>query len=62
MHVPAEQLAAFDTAIASLGQDAPLYWLSLEGRGELDLRLPAGELVHLGKAGGRIEWIEPVGG
>ena len=28
LHVPADRLAAFDAAIAALGENAPLYWLS----------------------------------
>jgi hypothetical protein len=62
IHVPADRLELFDAAIASLGRDAPLYWLSLEGQGELDLRHPSGELAHLARVGGRIEWVELVGG
>ena len=60
MHVPAERLAAFDAAIGTLGRDAPLYTLSLEGLGELDLRSPAGSLTHLARVGGRLEWVAPL--
>jgi hypothetical protein len=60
MHVPADRLAAFDAAIGALGQHAPLFWLSLEGQGELDLRRPDGSLSHLARMGGRIEWVEPL--
>jgi hypothetical protein len=59
LHVPAANLGAFDAAIASLGENAPLYWLSLEGQGELDLRDPSGRVTHLAKAGARIEWLAP---
>src|SRR5262249_23705649 len=48
-------------AIATLAQDAPLWWLSLEGQGELDLRSPDGEITHLARTGARIEWIAPNG-
>jgi hypothetical protein len=60
LHVPADRLAAFDAAIASLGQSGPLYWLSLEGPGALDLRGPDGSLRHLARCGARIEWIKPL--
>lgn len=60
LHVPAERLAAFDGAIESFGRDGPLYWLSLEGPGALDLRGPDGTLTHLARCGARIEWIAPV--
>jgi hypothetical protein len=60
MHVPADRLAAFDAAICALGQTAPLFWLSLEGQGELDLRKPDGTLIHLARIGGRVEWVEPL--
>ncbi|HEX5501658.1 MAG TPA: DUF2332 domain-containing protein [Thermomicrobiales bacterium] len=59
LHVPADRLAAFDAAIDALGRAAPLYRLSLEGRGALDLRDPSGALTHLAACAGRIEWIEP---
>jgi hypothetical protein len=60
MHVPADRLAAFDAAIGALGQNTPIFWLSLEGQGELDLRKPDGSLSHLARVGGRIEWVEPL--
>jgi hypothetical protein len=60
MHVPADRLAAFDAAVGTLGRNAPLFWLSLEGQGELDLRGPDGSLSHLARVGGRIEWVEPL--
>jgi hypothetical protein len=60
LHVPPDQLGAFDGAIESLGRNAPLYWLSLEGQGELDLRLPNGVFTHLARVGRRIEWVVPL--
>ena len=60
LHVPADRLAAFDAAIETLGRDAPLWWLSLEGPGALDLRTPQGQMIHLARTGARIEWIEPL--
>ena len=60
LHVPPDRLGAFDGALASLGRDAPLYWLSLEGQGELDLRLPTGTLTHLARVGPRVEWVAPL--
>jgi len=57
LHVPPDRLVAFDDAIVSLGANAPLYWLSFEGRGELDLRDPAGALTHLAQVEGHLEWI-----
>jgi hypothetical protein len=60
MHVPADQLAAFDAAIDALGRDAPLYRLSLEGQGELDLRIPDSSLIHLARVGARLEWVAPL--
>jgi hypothetical protein len=59
MHVPAAQLAQFDAAISEFGRGGPLYWLSLEGQGELDLRGPDGAHEQLARVGGRIEWITP---
>jgi hypothetical protein len=60
LHVPAERLATFDAAIEALGQTGPLWWLSLEGPGALDLRGPDGTLRHVARCGARIEWIEPL--
>lgn len=60
LHVPAARLGAFDAALAALGQDAPLYWLSLEGQGALDLRDPSGALTALATVGQRIEWVAPL--
>ncbi|HEY8599523.1 MAG TPA: DUF2332 domain-containing protein [Thermomicrobiales bacterium] len=62
LHVPAANLGAFDAALATLGESAPLYRLSLEGQGELDLRDPSGALTHLATVGPRVEWIAPFGG
>ena len=61
LHVPAANLGAFDAALTALGENAPLYWLSLEGQGELDLRDPSGTLTHLATVGPRLEWIAPCG-
>lgn len=59
LHVPADRRAVFDTALDSLGHNAPLYRLSLEGQGELDLRAPSGALTHLATVGPRVEWVAP---
>lgn len=59
LHVPPANLGAFDAALATLGENAPLYRLSLEGQGELDLRDPSGSLTHLARVGPRLEWIAP---
>lgn len=61
LHVPPDRLDAFDAALASLGRDGPLYWLSLEGPGELNLRGPSGEATRLATVGPRIEWVAPLG-
>ena len=61
LHVPSDRLDAFDAAIAALGRDGPLYRLSLEGPGELDLRVPSGEVTRLATVGPRIEWVSPLG-
>ena len=60
LHVPPDRLDAFDAALASLGSNGPLYWLSLEGQGELDLRDPGGAVTHLARVGPRLEWVTPV--
>ena len=62
MHVSSDRLDQFDAAIAEFGRDGPLYWLSLEGQGEPNLRGPDGSLTRLALASGRIEWIAPLGG
>lgn len=59
LHVPPANLGAFDAALATLGENAPLYRLSLEGQGELDLRDPSGSLTHLARVGPRLEWLAP---
>ncbi len=59
LHVPHDRRDAFDAAIATLGRGGPLYWLSLEGGGQLDLRDPSGALTHLATAGERGKWIAP---
>jgi hypothetical protein len=60
LHVPADRRTAFDAALAALGRHAPLYRLSLEGQGEIDLRDPAGSLTHLARVGARLAWVEPL--
>jgi hypothetical protein len=60
LHVPAERLEAFDAAIGSFGDGGPLYWLSFEGRGELDLRDPSGRVRHLAQVEGHLEWVRPL--
>jgi hypothetical protein len=60
LHVPADRLDAFDAAIRSLGRGGPLYWLSFEGQGELDLRDPTGAVAHLARVEGHLEWVEPI--
>lgn len=60
LHIPVERLPLFDAAIASLGRDGPLFWLSFEGQGELDLRDPSGALTHLARVEGHLEWVEPL--
>jgi hypothetical protein len=71
MHVPQERLPAFDGAIDTLGENGPLYRLSLEREPEHDprpqpapagpaltLRRPDGRRTDLAVAEGRLEWIE----
>ena len=73
MHVPAERHDAFDSAIASLGENAPLYRLALDDRLDPDprpqparpgnpiyLHAPDGARTLLAVAGPRLDWIEPV--
>jgi hypothetical protein len=73
MHVPNDQLDAFDAAINSLGENAPLYLLTLDRPlgsdprrqparpgGAIYLRDPAGTEILVAVAGARIEWVEPV--
>ena len=74
MHVPNDQLDAFDAAIDSLGEQAPLYLLTLDRPLHPDprrqparpgnaiyLRDPAGTDKLVAVAGARIEWVQPVG-
>lgn len=72
LHVPADRRDAFDAAIASLGRNAPLYWVSLEGprdhrpagllshEGTLDLLSPDGSLTQLAIVDGHLESVEPL--
>lgn len=72
LHVPVGRREAFDAAIASLGRDAPLYVVSLEGprdrspagplahEGTLDLLSPDGSLVQLAIVDGHLEVVEPL--
>jgi len=72
LHVPADRRDAFDTAIESLGRNAPLYRVILEGpddrrsteplshKGTLDLRSPSGSLTHLTTVDGHLESVEPL--
>src|SRR5205085_1628878 len=47
-HVPQEHRAQFDEAIAALGQERPLFWLSLEaGALHPDPRVPARLPAHV---------------
>lgn len=74
LHVPADRRDAFDAAIDSLGQDAPLYLVCVERPPDPDprpqparpgvavtLRTPDGRSTDLAVAEGRLEWIEPLG-
>jgi hypothetical protein len=74
MHVPHDQLDAFDAAIDSLGENAPLYLLTLDrplhpdprpqparAGGAIYLRDPAGTDLLIAVVGARIEWVQPVG-
>lgn len=71
MHVPAERRAAFDAAIAALGETGPLWWLSVEdapdpdpradrsrGGAALHLRGPDGEGRVLAVVEGHLRWVE----
>ena len=73
LHVPADRRDAFDAAINSLGQNAPLYVVCVERPPEPDprpqparpgvavtLRTPDGRSTDLAVAEGRLEWIEPL--
>jgi hypothetical protein len=71
MHVPAHRLAAFDAAIAGLGESGPLWWLSVEdapdpdprpdpsrGGAALRLRGPDGSSRDLAVVEGHLRWLE----
>src|SRR5262249_27762364 len=60
LHVPRDRRDAFDAAIESFGRDGPLYWLSFEGQGELDLCDPSGTVTHLAQVEGHLEWVKPL--
>jgi hypothetical protein len=57
MHVPRDWLAAFDEAVLSLGESAPLYWIHAERSPEVAVRLPSGTEVVVAEFGDRISWI-----
>jgi hypothetical protein len=73
MHVPPDRLAAFDEAIESVGDNGPLWWLSVEdapnpdprpnptrrGAG-LHVRAPDGEEHTVAVVNGHLRWIEMV--
>ena len=71
IHVPADRLDAFDAAIASVGEDGPLWWLSVEDAPDPDsrpdptrhgaalrLRAPGGERRTLAVVEGHLRWLE----
>jgi hypothetical protein len=73
LHVPDEQRAAFDAAIASLGESGPLWWLSVEDAPDPDprpessrerqgsalrLRAPEGHERTLAVVEGHLRWVE----
>jgi hypothetical protein len=71
MHVPADRLDAFDAAIAALGDDGPLWWLSLEETpypdlrpeprrpgAALELRSPDGGRRTVAVVDGHLRWVE----
>lgn len=73
MHVPPDRLDAFDAAISALGEDGPLWWLSVEGAPDPDprpaparpgpalhLRTPDGEARTLAVVEGHLRWLETV--
>ncbi len=73
MHVPPERKEAFDRAVASLGMNAPLYWLMVERPPNPDprpkdarpgaalyLRAPSGKVVLTAVVAPRHDWIELV--
>jgi hypothetical protein len=74
MHVPADRLDAFDAAIAALGEDGPLWWLSVEDAPHPDprpnparhgaalrLRAPDGSRRILAVVEGHLRWVETAG-
>ena len=73
MHVPADRLEAFDAAIAAVGEDGPLWWLSVEDAPDPDprsdpvrhgaalrLRAPDGSRRTLAVVEGHLRWVETV--
>lgn len=72
MHVPEERLGDFDAAIEALGDNAPLWWLSVEGSNPLPqrraapalpgagllLRHPDGSTQTIAVVNGHLSWIE----
>ncbi|MEY9874237.1 hypothetical protein ABH931_003731 [Streptacidiphilus sp. MAP12-33] len=75
MHVPADRLAAFDAAIAGLGESGPLWRLSVEdapnpdprpdpsrGGASLHLRAPDGTTRDLAVVEGHLRWLETLPG
>ncbi|QMU75541.1 DUF2332 domain-containing protein [Streptacidiphilus sp. PB12-B1b] len=73
MHVPADRRDAFDAAVAALGDDGPLWWLSVEDAPDPDprpeprrpgvalhLRAPDGRHRTLAVVEGHLRWLEPL--
>jgi hypothetical protein len=73
IHIGKNRLEDFDRAIASLGHDGPLYWLSVEDPPDPDprpaparhgaalkLRRPDGTQTDLAVVEGHLHWIEPL--
>lgn len=73
MHVPADRQAAFDDAIESVGDNGPLWWLSVEDaphpdprrnptrRGAaLRLRTPTGTHHTIAVVNGHLRWVETI--
>jgi hypothetical protein len=72
MHVPQDRLAVFDAAIMALGDNGPLWWLSVEGSnpmpaarpapalpgGGLLLRRPDASTQTIAVVNGHLSWIE----
>ena len=59
MHIPRDEIRAFDAAILALGANAPLYWIHAERSTEVIVRLPDGNEVVVAAFGPRILWLEP---